>query len=205
MNIIKQSPNLKSALGVSTLLSFYGIVGMIVYMLPAQYASRGYKIVVIALVLLTLPFALVGSYLVSRRSKKAEKEKEEAKEKEKVEEAADSGQANLSRPSGSYDDIHQAAEETVQFLKSSNLGSGKEAVYELPWYLVIGNPKSGKTSLSLPSGLNFQTLPSQRQSEQKMVRPTRNIDWRVTNDAVFVDTAGRYQAEGADQANGRDF
>ncbi|MGI8468509.1 MAG: type VI secretion system membrane subunit TssM, partial [Pyrinomonadaceae bacterium] len=59
-------------------------------------------------------------------------------------------------------------------------------------------PKSGKTSLVLSSGLNFQNLPSQRQSEQKSIRPTRNVDWRVTSDAVFLDTAGRYQTEGAD-------
>src|SRR5690606_20480937 len=97
------------------------------------------------------------------------------------------------------DELNQAAEETVQFLKSSNLGAGKDAVYELPWYLVIGAPKSGKSSLSLASGFNFQTLPSQRQSEQKFIRPTRNVDWRVTSDAVFLDTAGRYQLEGTDQ------
>jgi type VI secretion system protein ImpL len=30
------------------------------------------------------------------------------------------------------------------------------------------------------------------------IRPTGAIDWRVTNDAVFVDTAGRYQTEGVD-------
>jgi type VI secretion system protein ImpL len=87
----------------------------------------------------------------------------------------------------------------VQFLKSSNLGeSGKDAVYSLPWYIVAGAPRSGKSSLVISSNLNFQALPSQRQSELRFIRPTPGVDWRVTNDAVFVDTAGRYQTEGVD-------
>ena len=90
-------------------------------------------------------------------------------------------------------------EETVQFLKASNLGEGgKEAIYSLPWYIVAGAPQSGKSSLVLASNLNFQTLASQRQSEQKFVRPTGSVDWRVSSEAVFIDTAGRYQSEGVD-------
>jgi type VI secretion system protein ImpL len=77
--------------------------------------------------------------------------------------------------------------------------SGKDAVYSLPWYLVAGTPKAGKSSLVLGSNLNFQNLPSQRQSEQNFVRSTQSVDWRVTSDAVFVDTAGRYQTEGMDE------
>ena len=202
MSILRQVPGLGMALGVSTLMTFYGIVSIIVWMLPTEkYGySMTYKIVVIALILLTMPIALVGGYMVNRRKKKkeeAEKAEKEAKA-EKKDDKSESAQ-KLNKPAGTYEEISQAAEETVQFLKSSNLGSGKDAVYELPWYLVIGGPKSGKTSLSLASGLNFQTLPSQRQSELKFVRPTRNVDWRVTSDAVFLDTAGRYQLEGADQ------
>ncbi len=204
MSIFRQVPDLKFALGLSTMMSFYGIVSLIVYMLPTEkYGySMTYKIVVIALILLTLPIALVAGIMVSRRSKKAKAAEEAAKEAAKEGEAPDKADAEkqkLNKPQGDYSDIGQAAEETVQFLKSSNLGGGKDAVYELPWYLVVGNPKSGKTSLSIASGLNFQKLPSQRESELKFVRPTKNIDWRVTSDAVFLDTAGRYQLEGSDQ------
>ncbi len=127
-----------------------------------------------------------------RKKKKAAKA--EAGEK------ADGDQASkTAAPAGNYDDISKSAEEVVQFLKTSNLGeAGKDAVYSLPWYLVAGVPRSGKSSLVLGSNLNFQTLPSQRQSEQKFVRSTQSIDWRVTSDAVFVDTAGRYQTDGAE-------
>lgn len=193
---------LKYALGLGGLFSFYGAVTVGVWLVGDKFgADNTYKIVVIAVVLLTLPFALVGGFVVSRRNrKKEEAQKLEADAAQQAEAGAATATAQkLSKPSGKYDELTTAAEEVVQFLKSSNLGAGKDALYALPWYLVAGTPKSGKTSLVLSSGLNFQNLPSQRQSEQKFVRPTRSVDWRVTSDAVFLDTAGRYQTEGADE------
>ena len=179
-------------------MSFYGIVGLIVYMMPASTASYNQKIVVIALVLLTMPFALIVGYLANRRSKKKE-EKAKAEAEAKTGEKTGDGAAKVAAPVGDFTDINAGTEEVVQFLKTSNLGeTGKDAVYSLPWYLVAGTSKAGKSSLVMGSNLNFQNLPSQRQSEQKFVRSTQNIDWRVTSDAVFVDTAGRYQSDGAD-------
>ena len=187
---------LKYAFGLGGMMSFYGIVGLIVYMLPASSVGNSEKIVVIALVLLTLPFALLIAFLVARRGRK--QAQEEAAESA-ASETAPQPQQRLSAPSGSYPELTSGTEEAVQFLKTSNLGEkGRDAVYSLPWYLVAGAPRSGKSSLVMSSNLNFQTLPSQRQSEQKFLRPTANVDWRVTSDAVFIDTAGRYQSEGVD-------
>ncbi|MEP7211644.1 MAG: type VI secretion system membrane subunit TssM [Acidobacteriota bacterium] len=189
---------LKYAFGLGGMMSFYGIVGLIVYMLPASSVGNSEKIIIIALVLLTLPFALLIAFVIARRGRKARKAEEAAASAGATETTAPS-QAKLSAPSGSYPELVSGTEEAVQFLKTSNLGEGgKDAVYSLPWYIVAGAPKSGKSSLVMSSNLNFQTLPSQRQSEQKFIRPTANIDWRVTSDAVFIDTAGRYQSEGVD-------
>ena len=183
------------ALGLGGMLSFYGIVSLIVIMLPPTTVGNTEKIVIIALVLLTLPFALLIGFLVARRGKKKEQKAQQAAESS----AAAEQPQKLVTPSGNFDDLNAGFEETVQFLKTSNLGnSSKDAVYSLPWYLVAGTPRAGKSSLVLGSNLNFQTLPSQRQSEQRFIRPTNNVDWRVTSDAVFVDTAGRYQTEGVD-------
>ena len=193
---------LKYAVGLGGIMSFYGAVSLIVMLLPSDaFGGRKYQIVTIGLVLLTLPFALIIMFVASRRAKK-----KAAKEAEAAQQAADpasaSAPAAAQAPSatvGSFADLTSSTEEAVQFLKTSNLGSsGRDAVYSLPWYLVAGAPHSGKSSLVLSSNLNFQTLPSQRQSEQKFLRPTGSIDWRVTSDAVFVDTAGRYQTEGVD-------
>lgn len=195
--MINWKEQIKFGLGITTVFSFYGMVSLVVWFMgeKLKYPVQT-RIVVIVLTALTFPFVLLIGYIAIKRGKK----KEEAKKAEKEAGAgdkADAPPAKLSTPTGN-DEISQAAEETVQFLKGSNLGGGKDAVYELPWYLVIGTPKSGKSSLALSSGLNFQTLPSQRQSEQKFIRPTRSIDWRVTSDAVLLDTSGRYQTEGGD-------
>jgi type VI secretion system protein ImpL len=199
---------LKFAFGIGGFMSFYGVVGLLTWFggqklgLPVNT-----RIMVIVVVLLTMPFALLLGYVATRRSKKKEEEAKkeaEAKTEEKAAgKIAGDGEVpqKLATPTGTYQDLPGGTEEVVKFLQTSNLGgaNGKEAIYALPWYIVAGTPKSGKSSLVLGSNLNFQTLPSQRQSEQKMIRPTRNIDWRVTSDAVFVDTAGRYQTEGADE------
>ncbi len=196
-----QFSQLSWALGIGGLMTFYGIVNMVVWFAGEHLGYPvEYRVVVIAFILLTLPFALIIGYVSSRRSKKQEAAEAAAKEDTTAEKTADAAPQKIAKPTGNYEDIDKSAEEVVQFLKSSNLGdAGKEAVYSLPWYLVLGTPKSGKSSLVIGSKLNVQTLPSQRESEQKFVRPTRSIDWRVTSDAVFVDTAGRYQTEGVDQ------
>jgi type VI secretion system protein ImpL len=188
---------LKFALGLGGLFSFYGVVAMIVWVAGTKlnYPVNS-RIVIIALILLTLPISLLVAYVATTR-RKAKKEEAQAGDaagaqaEQKTDTAAAKPQ-KLTAPSGNYDDLTRSAEEVAQFLKSSNLD-----VYALPWYLVMGTPKAGKSSLVLGSNLNFQNLPSQRQSEQKFIRPTRAVDWRVTSEAVFVDTAGRYQTEGA--------
>lgn len=182
------------------MMSFYGIVGLIIYLIPGQFVGIRYKILIVVLVLLTIPFALFIGYMATRRGKKkADKAKAEKEAAQSKDGTPPAGAQKLATPAGNYGELSAGVEEVVQFLKSSSLGeSGKDAVYSLPWYIVAGAPKAGKSSLVLGSNLNFQTLPSQRASEQKVIRPTPNVDWRVTSEAVFFDTAGRYQTEGVD-------
>lgn len=193
---------LKFALGLGGMMSFYGAVSLVILLMPpGSFGGRQYQVAVIALVLLTLPFALIIMFVASRRSKKKAKKEAEAAAQaaEGTAAAAPAAQAAPAAPVGSFATLTSGTEEAVQFLKTSNLGtSGRDAIYSLPWYIVAGAPRAGKSSLVLSSNLNFQTLPSQRQSEQKFIRPTGSVDWRVTSDAVFVDTAGRYQTEGVD-------
>lgn len=190
---------LKYAFGFGGMMSFYGIVGLVVILMPEDTMGWNYKIATIGLVLLTLPFFLIIMFVASRRSKKKARLEAEAESAAAATNGNAAPEQNLSTPTGNFGDLNTGAEEVIQFLKSSNLGEGgRDAVYSLPWYIVAGAPKAGKSSLVISSNLNFQNLPSQRQSEQRFVRPTGNIDWRVTSDAVFIDTAGRYQTEGVD-------
>jgi len=79
--------------------------------------------------------------------------------------------------------------------------AGKRYLYELPWYLIIGAPGSGKTQALLNSGLKFP-LAGTLGGEQAVrgVGGTRNCDWWFTDQAVLIDTAGRYTTQDSDQA-----
>ncbi len=180
------------ALGLGGMLSFYGIVTIIVYMLPASSVGYTEKIVIIGLVLITLPFVLLFSFFRSRRRKKLEAAEAAAQPAAEASEAV-APSAPAAKAVGSYPETEAGLQEVVQFLRSSKLGSdGKESIYSLPWHLVAGPPRSGKSSLIAGAELDVKTLPSQRESEQSLIKPTRSVDWRVTSEGVFIDTAGRF-------------
>lgn len=189
----------KYALGIGGLMSFYGIAGFLTFTVgPRLGLEMSHQIIVLILLLLTLPFTLIIGYLATRKSSK---EEAAATAESAAAESGEQTSPTKTAPVGSYEGLPAGIEEVVKFLQTSNLAgtNSKEAVYALPWYLVTGMPKTGKSSLVIGSNLNFQTLPSQRQSELKLVRSTRSIDWRVTDEAVFADTSGRYHVEGGDE------
>src|SRR5206468_6110137 len=53
--------------------------------------------------------------------------------------------------------LRKAMLEAINTIKTSKLGltRGAAALYELPWYMIIGNPAAGKSSAIKHSGLNF--------------------------------------------------
>ncbi|MGD9212023.1 MAG: type VI secretion system membrane subunit TssM [Desulfobacteraceae bacterium] len=67
-------------------------------------------------------------------------------------------------------------------------------LYELPWYVIIGAPGSGKTTLLTNSGIRFPVKEG-RSPVVKGVGGTRNCNWLVSDDAIFIDTAGRYTTQ----------
>ncbi len=60
------------------------------------------------------------------------------------------------------------------------------SVYDLPWYIVIGDSGCGKTKLINESGLTFSTG-----KPEGYQLGTLNYNWWFTEDAIFVDMAGR--------------
>ena len=83
---------------------------------------------------------------------------------------------------------------TLKKLKFKGRGSTK-ALYELPWYIIIGPPGSGKTTALINSSLNFPLAEQFGKGALQGVGGTRNCDWWFTNDAVLIDTAGRYTTQ----------
>ncbi len=86
--------------------------------------------------------------------------------------------------------------DALQVLKhSSNKRQGKQYLYELPWYVIIGPPGSGKTTALVNSGLKFPLSEKYGYEAIKGVGGTRNCDWWFTDEAVLIDTAGRYTTQ----------
>lgn len=181
-------------LGITALVSFYGISSLAIWFLgPSIGLGFSSQIIIIALLLITLPFVILFGYLIKRR-----RAKREAAEAEQPPPAQGQPAKAGAAPARVYDELFRGAEEAVQWLRSSRLGSkkSKEAVYGLPWFVIAGPSGSGKTCLTLSSGLDAHALPSQRRTELNIVRPTRHCDWRMTGSAVLLDTSGRYQSDG---------
>ena len=83
---------------------------------------------------------------------------------------------------------------TLKKLKFNGRGTNK-ALYELPWYIIIGPPGSGKTTALINSSLNFPLAEQFGKGALHGIGGTRNCDWWFTNDAVLIDTAGRYTTQ----------
>ncbi len=81
-------------------------------------------------------------------------------------------------------------------LRKSKLGS--RSLYELPWYIMIGPPGAGKTTAIINSGLKFPLVEEFGAGSIGGVGGTRNCDWWFTDNAVMIDTAGRYTTQESD-------
>jgi type VI secretion system protein ImpL len=89
----------------------------------------------------------------------------------------------------------------IAALKTSKLGGkkgGAAALYSLPWYMIIGPPGAGKTTAIKHSGLVFP-FQGAGGGAVRGVGGTRNCDWWFTNEAILLDTAGRYATESDDR------
>lgn len=83
--------------------------------------------------------------------------------------------------------------EAVAALKRSS--DKRNFLYEIPWYIVIGPPGAGKTTALVNSGLNFPLAGSGDAQPVAGVGGTRSCDWWFTDEAVLIDTAGRYTTQ----------
>lgn len=109
-------------------------------------------------------------------------------------------QAMLTRPDLQLEveRMREEFDKAVGALKSSRLGTaGRDALYYLPWYTIIGPPGAGKSTALRNSGLRFPHV-SDSGGGVKGLGGTRNCDWWLTNQAVVLDTAGRWATQEED-------
>ncbi|HYE41171.1 MAG TPA: type VI secretion system membrane subunit TssM, partial [Ramlibacter sp.] len=96
---------------------------------------------------------LIVWFVKRRRARKAAEGLEQA-----LQEQADRAVKSAPEPQRAETEaLRQRMLEAVKTIKTSRLGetSGTAALYELPWYIVIGNPAAGKSSAIAKSGLQF--------------------------------------------------
>ncbi|SFV04684.1 type VI secretion system membrane subunit TssM [Pseudoduganella namucuonensis] len=86
-------------------------------------------------------------------------------------------------------------QEAMAVLKKSRVGGGSAGLYQLPWYMFVGAPGSGKTTALVHSGLKFPLSDTHGKGAIGGVGGTRNCDWWFTDEAVLLDTAGRYTTQ----------
>ena len=102
------------------------------------------------------------------------------------------------RPSAEAVQLRERFEEAVATLKQKQRSG--HSLYDLPWYVIIGAPGSGKTTALVNSGLHFPLEQRTGRGALRGVGGTRNCDWWFTDEAVFLDTAGRYHTQDSDSA-----
>ena len=103
--------------------------------------------------------------------------------------------------------LEQRFKEALQVLEDSARKTGKHSwlrrgqyLYDLPWYMFIGAPGSGKTTALMNAGLTFPLAGKLGQASLRGVGGTRNCEWWFTDQAVLIDTAGRYTLQQSDEA-----
>lgn len=104
--------------------------------------------------------------------------------------------AQAGRGSADAAQLRARFDEAISALRASK---GKAAnLYELPWYIIIGPPGAGKTTAIANSGLNFPLSKKFGKEALRGVGGTRNCDWWFTDEAILLDTAGRYTTQDSD-------
>jgi len=102
-------------------------------------------------------------------------------------------------------DLQTRWKEAIETLNQSQLGKSGNPLYVLPWYMVIGESRSGKTTAIQSSRLS---APFAETKSISGLAGTKNCDWWFFEQAVILDTAGRYAIpleEGRDRKEWQKF
>jgi len=93
----------------------------------------------------------------------------------------------------------QQATAQLQKARFASAAGTPRTVEELPWYVMIGAPGSGKSTALLNSGLRLPLYDTDGSASVPGVGGTRNCDWWFSDEAVLLDTAGRYTTQDSDR------
>jgi type VI secretion system protein ImpL len=183
-----------SALGIAAL-------GLVIWLVGPLVSIAGHEplagVVARALLIAVLvALWVLHLWLSTRRARRGNQEMLAAMAEQGPGTPAESGSERQSREEVA--ELQQRFDEALAVLKRAKLGKedGGQYLYQLPWYLIIGPPGAGKTTALLNCGLNFP-LGDRLGADGRIrgVGGTRNCDWWFTDEAVLLDTAGRYTTQ----------
>ncbi len=172
-------------------LVFAGILSLIAilavwFLGPDNGLSRNTIILVITAILVAWISFLVLQF-VARRRRSAQSARQFSR--------SQAGVGPMSSESTEAISLGGRLARTVQWLKKSKLAeAGRDAVYELPWYIVVGPQGSGKSSIIAQSGFTFSYTDPKRSAGKSDILPTATCDLWVANEALFIDSSGKYLA-----------
>jgi type VI secretion system protein ImpL len=169
------------AIGLTSLAALVMLAGPLI----AIGGYRPLENTYVQLAVVTILFAAgaaIGGWQFFRRKKSAEKLAEG------IAQAADESDAAV---------LKDRMKDALATLKRAS-GSRANYLYDLPWYLLIGPPGAGKTTALVNSGLKFPLSRGATPAAIAGVGGTRYCDWWFTEDAVLIDTAGRYTTQDSD-------
>jgi len=159
--------------------------GGIVAALGAFMGPQGFLVILAGV-------AVVGLILVGYKLllKKLEKRKANPFTKGLAQNSAAAPQS-VSEPAkrARLDDLRKTFETGVEKFRAA----GKN-LYAVPWYMLVGEPGSGKTEAIRHCNVGF---PPGLQDQLQGAGGTLNMNWWFTNHAVILDTAGRLMFEEA--------
>ena len=155
-------------------------IGIVISLLFRLYGNldRTYLFLMIGGILLIV-LLVGGAYLVWKWVEKRRKAQMEGA----LSEDAENKKLRRKEEKIAVNDINQRWGGAMAELKSSNVD-----LYQLPWVLLIGEPRSGKTTTLRESGLDF----FMGKNKVSGAGGTVNCDWWFTREAVIIDTAGRF-------------
>jgi len=171
------------ALGFSLAVWFLGpLIGFGTWQPLVSVIGRVIAIGIILLLALSILLLIV-----LRRSRRDQAMAEE------IVESVDDGGEEDELVKGELTELKDKLRGALTALRKSKLG--RTHLYQLPWYVMIGPPGAGKTTAIVNSGLKFPLVNDLGKNAIGGVGGTRNCDWWFTNDAVLIDTAGRYTTQ----------
>ena len=86
-------------------------------------------------------------------------------------------------------DLRNRWHDAINFLKKNRPSRFSSPIYRLPWYLIIGETNAGKSSSIANSGLHSVNSDA---GPIPGMTSTRNCDWWFLDNAVVIDSAGKY-------------